>query len=42
MLITLQFCDISPRVNIKQNYEKLGVIGQDKAIASEVIVSVIK
>ena len=39
-----RLCKISPdRINIKgKTTEKLGVIGQEKAIAAEVIVSVIK
>ena len=39
-----KLCEVSvDRVNIKaKTTEKLGVIGQDKAIAAEVIVSVIK
>ena len=39
-----KLCEVSvDRVNIKaKTTEKLGVIGQDKAIAAEVIASVIK
>ena len=39
-----RLCEISPeRINVKgKTTEKLGVVGQEKAIASEVIVSVIK
>ena len=39
-----RLCEVSPdRINIKgKTTEKLGVVGQEKAIASEVIVSVFK
>ena len=39
-----QICEIEPnKINIKgKTTEKLGLIGKEKAIASEVIVSVIK